>query len=79
MRDTGKVHLKVTPDLDKIVAAAKEAQVSIQDIHFVRNTETNSLEALSILIEGENDATCYFSWLLKKSNVKSEPVHSETG
>jgi hypothetical protein len=68
------VNLRVTPDLGKVVAAAKEAQVSIPEIHFVRDEDTDILEALSISIEGDEDAKGYFSWLLEKSNLSLSSI-----
>jgi hypothetical protein len=68
------VNLKVSPDLEKIVAAAKEANISIHDLQFVRSLDTDVLEALSIVIEGNDEAKGYFSWLLAKSNLRTEPV-----
>ncbi len=68
------MNLKVTPDLEKIVAAAKEAQISIQEINFVRNVDTDILESLSILVDGNSDAQSYFTWLLEKSNLKAETL-----
>ncbi len=68
------MNLKVSPYLEKIVAAAKEANISIHDLQFVRGLDTDVLEALSIVIEGNDEAKGYFSWLLAKSNLKTEPV-----
>lgn len=74
MRDERRVNLRVTPNLEQIVAAAKEAQISIQEINFIRNTDSDILEALSIIVEGNDDAKGYFSWLLDKSNLRTEPA-----
>jgi hypothetical protein len=74
MNDTRRVSLLVSPDLEKIVAAAQEAQISIQEVNFVRNTDLDILEALSILAEGQEEAQGYFSWLLAKSNLTSKII-----
>lgn len=70
------MNLRVSPDLDTIVAAAKEAQIAIRDINFIRdvNASDDVLAALSIMIEGSDDAMGYFAWLLAESNLKTEPV-----
>lgn len=69
--------MKVEPDLEKIVSAAREANISIQEINFIRGIDEDILEALSILVDGNEDAKGYFSWLLAKSNLKKEQVISE--
>lgn len=66
--------MRVSPDLEKIVAAAKEANIAIQDIQFVRNIEADALEALSIEIDGNDEAKGYFSWLLAKSNLTLKAI-----
>lgn len=68
------MNLKVTPDLEQIVAAAREAKITIEEINFVRSVDADILEALSIVIDGNEDSKSYFSWLLNKSNLKAELV-----
>lgn len=68
------VNMNVLPDLEKIVAAAKEANISIRELQFVRDTETDMLESLSILVDGHDEAKSYFSWLLTRSNLTKESV-----
>lgn len=74
MRDMTRVNLKVTPDLEKIVSAAQEAKIAIQEINFVRNIDSDILEALAISIDGTEDSKGYFSWLLAKHNLSSELI-----
>ncbi len=74
MREGRRVNMKVYPDLAKVAAAAKEANISIQEIQFIQNIEKDVLEALSIMVEGNDDAKGYFSWLLAKNNLKTEPI-----
>ncbi len=64
--------LTVCPDLEKLVAAAQEANVSIHDLQFIRDVEEDCITAISIKIEGADDAVGYFSWLLNKENLKRE-------
>ena len=68
------MNLRVMPDLEKIVATAKEAKIAIRDIHFVRNMDQDILEALSIDIDGNDDSKGYFTYLLARNNLKKEPV-----
>ena len=68
------MNLKVAPELEKIVAAAQEANIAIQDIQFVRNTDIDVLEALSILVEGTDDSKNYFSWLLERGDLIAESL-----
>lgn len=58
------MRLQVAPDLDKVIQAAQESKVAITELNFVRNVEEDILSALSIAIEGKEDALGYFSYLL---------------
>ena len=68
------MNLKVLPNLEKVIAAAQEANIAIADIQFVRDVHQDVLESLSIEIEGNDDAKSYFSWLLNQSNLMTELV-----
>lgn len=58
--------LHVVPELDKVIQAAQESKVSITELNFVRDVDEDILSALSIAIEGKEDALGYFSYLLEQ-------------
>ena len=62
--------LIVLPELDKVVQAAKEARITIREVNFVRHNDADILEALSIAIDGKEDAIGYFSYLLEQQKLK---------
>ena len=66
--------MKVCPDLDKVVHVAKEAKIVIRDIHFIRKPDDDVLEALSLMVDGKEDALGYFSYLLSKDNMVLNPA-----
>lgn len=69
------MNLQVCPNLDKIVQAAQEANISIADMQFVRNPrKDDALQAIALRIEGSSEAKSYFSWLLAKANLNAELV-----
>jgi hypothetical protein len=63
--------------LDKVVQAAQEAKVSILDVNFVRDVDTDILNALSIAIEGKEDALGYFSYLLEQQQLRTLQSNSK--
>lgn len=71
------MRLNVAPDLDKVVQAAQEAKVSILDVNFVRDVDTDILNALSIAIEGKEDALGYFSYLLEQQQLRTLQSNSK--
>lgn len=68
------MHLKVSPDLPTIVAAAQEAKIAIDDLEFIRNAHCDVIEALNIEITGPQSALDYFSWLLNRANVRLDCI-----
>lgn len=67
------MHLTVMPELEQIIAIAQEAQVRIDDILFIQN-QHNTLEAITLCIEGSDECVGYFSWLVAKSNLNIQSV-----
>ncbi len=69
MREVERVNVNVYPDLEKVVLAAREANIIIQDLQFVQDVDSDILSALALVIEGTTDAKSYFAWLLDKQNL----------
>ncbi len=65
------VQIRVQPSFEAVVALAREASVQITGVRFVRDAHVDTLDSLSLNIEGKEHALAYFHYLIENQNLGS--------
>jgi hypothetical protein len=65
-----RLSMRVAPNLSRVAKTAREAQVTIVEVGFLRDqNNTDELGSLALQLEGSTDGLRYFQYLMARQQL----------